>query len=118
MKRGNPSKPTVSESCKVENGLSIPDYLRKFPNILELWLKRPDRPPHYISPTFAVYFEPDGLVGRVYDRGRGRGVWKHGQSPDEILEAIDAELGRDWPDYRFTDKLEAAKYSERKDRLA
>lgn len=109
---------TTSNFAKVENGLSIPDILRKYPNILELYLKRPDRPPIFISPTFCVFFSGDGLTGRIRDRGRSRGIWKHGNTLEGILEAIDAELGREWPDYRFDDRTEAARYSERKDRLA
>lgn len=109
---------TETQFPKVQNGLSIPEILRIYPNILQLYLKRPDKPPVYISPTLCYFFSGDGITGRVRDRGRGRGIWKHGQDLHDILAKIDAELGLEWPDWRFDDKREAERYSERKDRLS
>lgn len=116
MKRGNPRKPTVTEFPKVQNGLSIPEFLRKYPNILGLWLKRPDNPPYYISPTFLCAWSTEGVRGRIKDRGKGRAIWKVATDLESLLEAIDAEMGLEWPSWRFDDSADQRAYTERKDR--
>lgn len=106
------------KSPKPQNGLSIPKFLENYPNILELYLKRPDTHGSYISPTFCVFFDGDGLTGRVRDRAKRRGVWKHAQTIEGLLEKIDAEMGLSWPDWRFDDPADRRAYSEQKSTCA
>lgn len=97
------------------NGLSIPKFLRDFPNILELWLNSPDNPPFYISPTFLCRWTPEEVRGRIKDRGHGRAIWKIGKTITDVLEAIDEEMGLEWPEWKYDKKADQKRYGVQKD---
>lgn len=108
----------MSKMSEVPNGLSIPLFLRNYPNILELWISSPDNPPFYVSPTFLCRWTPTEWRGRVKDRGHGRAIWKIADGFYELLEAIDEEMGLEWPEWKYDKKVDQKAYSVRKDTCA